>query len=43
MDPAHSDRVTFVRMCSRRFVRDMKLMICHSGKEIRTNTEASFN
>jgi len=42
MDPAHRDRIAFVRMCSGRFERGMKLKICRTGKEIRTNTVVSF-
>ncbi len=42
MDPAHRDRIAFVRMCSGRFERGMKLKICRTGKDIRTNTVVSF-
>jgi len=42
MDPAHRDRIAFVRMCSGRFERGMKLKICRTAKEIRTNTVVSF-
>jgi peptide chain release factor 3 len=42
MDPAHRDRIAFVRMCSGRFTRGMKLTICRTGKEIRTNSVVSF-
>ena len=42
MDAAHRDRIAFVRMCSGRFERGMKLTICRTGKEIRTNTVVSF-
>ncbi|MBA3058487.1 MAG: peptide chain release factor 3 [Gammaproteobacteria bacterium] len=42
MDPAHRDRIAFVRVFSGRFERGMKLQVCRSGKEIRTNTVVSF-
>ncbi len=42
MDPAHRDRVAFVRICSGRFERGMKLKICRNGKELRTNNVVSF-
>lgn len=42
MDPAHRDRVAFVRVCSGRFVRGMRLKVCRNGKEIRTNNPMSF-
>ncbi|MBU3724980.1 MAG: peptide chain release factor 3 [Burkholderiaceae bacterium] len=42
MDPAHRDRVAFLRICSGRFERGMKLKICRNGKEIRTNNALSF-
>jgi peptide chain release factor 3 len=42
MDPAHRDRVAFVRVCSGRFYRSMKLKICRNGKDLRTNTVVSF-
>ncbi|GAA5184330.1 peptide chain release factor 3 [Niveibacterium umoris] len=42
MDPAHRDRVAFVRICSGRFDRGMKLKISRNGKELRTNNVVSF-
>jgi len=35
MNPMHRDRVVFVRVCSGRFVRDMKAYHTRTGKEIR--------
>lgn len=42
MDPAHRDRVAFLRICSGRFDRGMRLKISRNGKEIRTNNALSF-
>lgn len=42
MDPAHRDRVAFLRICSGRFERGMKLVISRNKKEIRTNNALSF-
>ena len=42
MDPAHRDRVAFVRVCSGRFVRGMQLKISRNGKDLRTNNVVSF-
>jgi peptide chain release factor 3 len=42
MDPAHRDRVVFVRICSGRFERGMRMKIQRTGKEIRPNTVVSF-
>ena len=42
MDPAHRDRVAFVRVCSGRFERGMRLRLTRTGKEIKTNTAVSF-
>jgi peptide chain release factor 3 len=42
MDPAHRDRVAFLRICSGRFERGMRLKISRNGKEIRTNNALSF-
>src|SRR5690606_18416108 len=41
MDPAHRDRVAFVRVSSGRFTRGMKLRISRTGKEIRPNNVVS--
>src|SRR6185503_15980061 len=42
MDPAHRDRVAFVRVCSGEFARGMSLQISRNGKELRTNNVVSF-
>ena len=42
MDPAHRDRVAFLRICSGYFERGMCLKISRNGKEIRTNNALSF-
>lgn len=42
MDPAHRDRIAFVRVCSGRFERGMKLRVCRTGKDIRPGTVVSF-
>ena len=42
MDPAHRDRIAFVRVCSGRFTRGMRLRVGRSGKEIRPNTVVAF-
>jgi len=42
MDPAHRDRVAFVRVSSGRFTRGMRLKVVRSGKEIRPNNVVSF-
>ena len=42
MDPAHRDRIAFVRVCSGRFERGMRLKVGRSGKEIRPNTVVAF-
>jgi peptide chain release factor 3 len=42
MDPAHRDRIAFVRMASGRFERGMRLKVVRSGKELRPNTVVSF-
>jgi peptide chain release factor 3 len=42
MDPAHRDRVVFVRVCSGRFERGMRLRIQRTGKEFRPNNVVSF-
>jgi peptide chain release factor 3 len=42
MDPAHRDRVVFVRVCSGRFERGMKLRIQRTDKEFRPNNVVSF-
>jgi len=42
MDPAYRDRIAFLRICSGRFERGMKLKVCRSGKDIRTANAMSF-
>ncbi len=42
MDPAHRDRIAFVRVASGRFDRGMRLKVVRSGKELRPNTVVSF-
>ncbi|TCS93744.1 peptide chain release factor 3 (bRF-3) [Tepidimonas ignava] len=42
MDPAHRDRIAFVRVASGRFERGMKLRITRTSKEFKPNTVVSF-
>jgi len=42
MDPAHRDRIAFVRVCAGRFVRGMPITHCRTGKHMRPNTVVSF-
>ncbi len=42
MDPAHRDRVAFVRVASGRFERGMKLKSSRTGKEVKTASAVSF-
>jgi peptide chain release factor 3 len=42
MDPAHRDRVAFVRVCSGRFQRGMSLKLARTGKEVKTASAMSF-
>ncbi len=42
MDPAHRDRVAFVRVCSGRFERGMRLVLSRTGKEVKTASAVSF-
>jgi peptide chain release factor 3 len=42
MDPAHRDRIAFVRVASGHFGRGMRLKVVRSGKELRPNTVVSF-
>jgi peptide chain release factor 3 len=42
MDPAHRDRIAFLRVCSGRFERGMRLNVVRSGKPIRPTTVVSF-
>lgn len=42
MDPAHRDRIAFLRVASGHFERGMRLKVVRSGKELRPNTVVSF-
>jgi len=42
MDPAHRDRIAFVRVCSGRFERGMPLKVVRSGKTIKPSTVVTF-
>jgi peptide chain release factor 3 len=42
MDPLHRDRIAFLRICSGRFTRGMRLVNCRTGKELRTSNAMSF-
>ena len=42
MDPAHRDRIAFVRVASGHFERGRKLKVVRSGKDLRPNTVVSF-
>ncbi len=42
MDPGHRDRIAFVRVCSGRFERGMRLVNCRSAKEVKTASVVTF-
>ncbi len=42
MDPGHRDRIAFVRVCSGKFERGMRLVNCRSGKDVKTASVVSF-
>jgi peptide chain release factor 3 len=42
MDPGHRDRIAFVRVCSGRFERGMRLVTCRTGKEVKTAVVVTF-
>ena len=42
MDPGHRDRVAFIRLCSGRFERTMRLKNCRTGKFFRPSSVVSF-
>jgi peptide chain release factor 3 len=42
MDPAHRDRIAFLRVASGHFERGMRLKVVRSGKELRPNTVVTF-
>ncbi|MEN2280483.1 EF-Tu/IF-2/RF-3 family GTPase, partial [Enterococcus faecalis] len=42
MDPKHRDRIAFVRVCSGRFERGMKLLQVSTGKTVAINNAITF-
>jgi peptide chain release factor 3 len=42
MDPAHRDRIAFLRLCSGRFIRGMTLVNCRTGRALRTSSAVTF-
>lgn len=42
MDPAHRDRIAFIRICSGRFERGMKVIHHRTGKEVALNNATIF-
>jgi len=42
MDPAHRDRIAFIRVCSGRFTRGMRMKVSRTGKEVRSTSVVSF-
>jgi len=42
MDPAHRDRIAFLRVYAGRFERGMSLRVVRTGKDIRTSNAVSF-
>ena len=42
MDPAHRDRIAFLRVCSGHFERGMKMKHLRIGKEIRVSSVVTF-
>ena len=42
MDPAHRDRIAFLRVCSGRFERGMKIRHLRIGRDIRVNNVVTF-
>jgi peptide chain release factor 3 len=42
MDPGHRDRIAFVRVCSGRFERGMRLVTPRTGKEVKTAAVVTF-
>ena len=42
MDPAHRDRIAFLRVASGKFTRGMTLKVVRSGKTLRPNTVVTF-
>ena len=42
MDPSHRDRIAFVRVCSGRFERGVRLTLTRTGKDVKTSNAVSF-
>jgi peptide chain release factor 3 len=42
MDPSHRDRIAFMRICSGKFTRGMKLFHCRLGRMIKMNSTVTF-
>ena len=42
MDPNHRDRIAFLRLCSGRFTRGMKLKVQNTGRQISVNAPILF-
>ncbi len=42
MDPAHRDRIAFVRVCSGKFERGMRLVVTRTGKPVKTSSVVTF-
>lgn len=42
MDPQHRDRIAFMRLCSGRYTKGMKIKHLRAGKEIRINDAITF-
>jgi len=42
MDPGHRDRIAFMRLCSGRYAKGMRLHHVRSGKEVRINDALTF-
>ncbi|MFD1465994.1 peptide chain release factor 3 [Lapidilactobacillus mulanensis] len=42
MNPAHRDRIAFVRICSGQFEKDMTVKLARTGKELRLNNATEF-
>jgi len=42
MDPAHRDRIAFIRVCSGKFTRGMRMKVTRTGKEVRSTSVVSF-
>lgn len=42
MNPAHRDRIAFVRICSGEFDRGMDVTLCRTGKKMRLNNSTQF-